>query len=270
MNSRLCLGLGLLHGGRVRPCCGGRAPCAGRCLRLPRDGRVPHDCLLAKRPRLTEMRSGCQQPSVVVSAAMAAYFGALVGSTLFYSRPTAAEAAPNGLVAQWKGTPSLGVDWRAPLHYAWIVPHVVSERCPRSGQVQAAYHVQVAHDKGHFDEATAAAGHVPRGGLTPTLIWDSGRIPSEFSHRVPHPANKPLLPGTRYWWRVRTWASENCSSDWSAAATMVTATDFSSVNPIWAPGDNVRFALLRKVCIADGVCSCSTVMHRTSVVVFRC
>ena len=80
------------------------------------------------------------------------------------------------------------------------------------------------------------------------MFWDSGQIDSSESHHVPHPADKPLVPGTRYYWRVKTWASPGCYSNWSAPASLYTAPkSFEHATPIWANGSSSQFVLFRHV-----------------------
>jgi hypothetical protein len=189
----------------------------------------------------------------------------LLAATVHADPVVATDDAPSGLLADWRSSsPALGIDASAPLHYAWIVPHVSAAHCPQTTQLQAAYQVQLSQATAGAGAASDVAGDEAeqqrqwRG----QLHWDSGRVSSAESHRVRHPDQlAPLEPGTRYWWRVRTWASNSCVSAWSGNATIVTAPSFRDVKPIWAqPG--ARFALLRKVVPAPA----SPYVHGTAFV----
>ena len=46
-------------------------------------------------------------------------------------------------------------------------------------------------------------------------IWDSGKVPSDQSQRIKYDGREKLEPGKEYRWRVKTWDTENNSSEWS-------------------------------------------------------
>ena len=75
---------------------------------------------------------------------------------------------------------------------------------------QSAYQVQVAQDPGGFD--TGRDG----------IVWDSGKVLSDQCLHVPY-GGRPLEPGVRYHWRVRTWNEAGLASPFSEPASFVTA-----------------------------------------------
>ena len=151
-----------------------------------------------------------------------------------YTHSSDAFSSPSGLLVNWQSSPSLGIS--APISYSWIVPHITgAETCPAADQQQFAYRVQVSTgDFGDQDKID--------------IFWDSGQVESSESHNVPQTVDKPLVPGTRYHWRVKTWASSGCYSNWSTPATFYTAPEsFEHVTPIWANGSSSQFVLFRYV-----------------------
>lgn len=125
------------------------------------------------------------------------------------SAPSSAYSAgaPFGLLADLlpKG---LGVCGRPRL--SWQVPRL------RPGAAQSAYQVQVSRSPRSFHR---------RG-----LVWDSGRVVSAASTAVEY-GGPPLLAGTAYWWRVRSWAGGR--SSWSAPVLLATAKHAWTATPIW-------------------------------------
>ena len=105
-------------------------------------------------------------------------------------------ASVAALRCEYKTDP-LGIDVLQP-RLSWQITS--TER----GWMQSAYQVRVAR-------SLAALGQGK------TLVWDSGKVNSpESTHRVY--AGPPLQTGTRYFWRVRVWASNDRPSAWSGPA----------------------------------------------------
>ncbi|PZG24046.1 hydrolase [Micromonospora craterilacus] len=125
---------------------------------------------------------------------------------------------PTGLLTNLLDAP-LGVTPDRP-RLSWIVPAL------RPAARQVAYQVQVAHTR---DELLTSGG----------VVWDSGRVGSADSTAVEY-AGPPLLPGSLYHWRVRTWATPGLVSAWSEPQAVVTAAgDTWTAEPIWAPDGEV-------------------------------
>jgi len=112
----------------------------------------------------------------------------------------------------------VGVDTVAP-RLSWIVPAV-------GDGMQRVYRIQVAGSPTAFDRP----------------VWDSGPVDSPASVAVGY-RGPQLRPSTPYWWRVLVETSE--PGDWSAPARFVTRTDDWGGDPIWGPGDDSPWVLLR-------------------------
>jgi hypothetical protein len=153
-------------------------------------------------------------------------------------------AAPSGLLADWLHSPAVGVSLSP--RYSWVVPHITENgeafSCPHTEQRQTAFQIQLSQQRtfGKPPQQRSEKGRVH---------WDSGRVVSAGSHQVAHPLDRSLRPATRYWWRVRTWTSAACMSQWSSAAELFTApAAFSNqTKPIWVGTSQARYVLLRKV-----------------------
>ncbi len=50
-------------------------------------------------------------------------------------------------------------------------------------------------------------------------VWDSGKVASAASQRVPYDGTEKLQPGQAYTWRVKVWDSNNTESPWSDCGT---------------------------------------------------
>lgn len=72
-------------------------------------------------------------------------------------------------------------------------------------------------------------------------VWDSGKMISGQSQLVPY-AGKKLLPGTRYFWRVKVWDENRKPSGWSNWAEFTTAPDPTSLDAQWIGAINHRDA----------------------------
>jgi len=107
--------------------------------------------------------------------------------------PAAGPLEPADLRLEYLVDP-LGVDVAQP-RFFWIPRH--AER----GQAQSAYQILVGTD------AEAVGGDV----------WDSGRVASESFTQIPY-GGRPLVSGTTYYWKVRSWDKNGQAGPWSAAA----------------------------------------------------
>lgn len=76
----------------------------------------------------------------------------------------------------------------------------------KKNQQQSAYEIQLSL-KAEFNKAD--------------IVWNSGRISSPNSIQVMYEGKK-LLPGERYFWRVRVWDTNNKPSGWSKQAQFIT------------------------------------------------
>ncbi|MCL2732129.1 MAG: glycoside hydrolase family 78 protein [Actinomycetia bacterium] len=79
----------------------------------------------------------------------------------------------------------------------------------RSDETQTAYQILVAGSASRL-----SPGHAD--------VWDSGKVASGASVRVPYGGPR-LSSGHRYYWKVRVWDNHGETSDWSPAATWDTA-----------------------------------------------
>jgi len=116
-------------------------------------------------------------------------------------------AAPEQLRCEGLQDP-LGIDRPQP-RLSWAIPP------GGRGLAQTAYHILVA------DSPAALAAN--RG-----TLWDSGKVASDQSQRVPY-GDAPLRKGTRCWWKVRVWTPDEAASPWSEPASF-------SVGPLTAAG----------------------------------
>ena len=124
------------------------------------------------------------------------------------SASAAAVAAPTGLQADFKRSPSLGV--RLKPSFGWIVPACSGG----TDHHQVAYQLKVSGPGGK-------------------IAWDSGKILSSASTYVSYGGTTALAAGTSYTWTVTTWTQSAtasadgttmpCESAPSAPAAMVTS-----------------------------------------------
>ncbi|HWS01123.1 MAG TPA: family 78 glycoside hydrolase catalytic domain, partial [Prolixibacteraceae bacterium] len=91
----------------------------------------------------------------------------------------------------------LGVEAKAP-RLSWVI------KSERRGDLQTAYQLLVSSSN---EKLTRDQGD----------IWDSGKIGSAQSIQVSY-EGKPLLAGTRYYWKVRIWDVDGKPSKWSKPA----------------------------------------------------
>lgn len=54
-----------------------------------------------------------------------------------------------------------------------------------------------------------------------SLLWDSGKVPSDEQHFIPYQGS-PLTSGKMYYWKVRIWDQDGKVTPWSTAASFVT------------------------------------------------
>ena len=92
----------------------------------------------------------------------------------------------------------LGIDMDQP-RLGWKL------RSQQRGQCQTAYHILVASDLGRL-----ASDEVD--------LWDSGKVSSEESVRIPY-AGKTLASSQRVFWKVRVWDKDGRPSAWSKSAS---------------------------------------------------
>ena len=109
--------------------------------------------------------------------------------------------APSHLRCEYLDSP-WGIDIPRP-RFSW------HPEAAERGTLQAAYQLVCSSDR---DEVEAG-----RGGQ-----WDSRKVSGERTAMVPY-GGAPLLPFTRYYWRVRTWDQLDRESPWSATEFFETA-----------------------------------------------
>ena len=109
----------------------------------------------------------------------------LASATTFSPNPT-----PNGLMVDFKHSPSLGVRTSKP-EFTWIVPP-----CTAGG----ADHVQVAYSINVTTTASTSGKE--------ELVWASGKVDSSASVGVVY-GGPDLEPGTPYQWTVTTWTQSS-------------------------------------------------------------
>ena len=108
----------------------------------------------------------------------------------------AAPLTPVRLRAEYRQNP-IGIDVREP-RLSW---QLLSEE---RGAVQTAYQIQVTPSAEAFDRADCCQ-------------WDTGKVASDRSIQIVY-SGPQLKARTRYYWRVRTWASDGEPSAWSRPA----------------------------------------------------
>jgi len=122
-----------------------------------------------------------------------------LAAALAASPSAAQDAAPAGLLADFKSSPALGV--RLAPSFSWIVAPCASGA---EDGTQTAYEIVVS------SLATGSAA----------VVWDSGRVLSGDSTYAAY-AGPALSPSTRYSWTVSTWTAA-CASPPSQPALFVT------------------------------------------------
>ncbi|MBY8882009.1 family 78 glycoside hydrolase catalytic domain [Actinacidiphila acidipaludis] len=80
---------------------------------------------------------------------------------------------------------------------------------PHTGELQTAYRILVADSPARLTPGRAD-------------VWDSGKVSSDESVRVPY-GGPALAAGHRYYWKVRVWDNHGEASGWSRTATWDTA-----------------------------------------------
>lgn len=106
------------------------------------------------------------------------------------------------------------------LRFSWIVPSI------GEGVRQGAYRLQMA---GSVAVLRRRSG----------VVWDSGRIHSDWSTAVPY-TGPVLQEDSVYYWRVQVWDQHGRAAEWSDPQRLITAAGagWSGV-PIWLPeGDD--------------------------------
>lgn len=137
--------------------------------------------------------------------------------------------APTGLLCNFQASPALGVGLKP--EFSWVVAPSASA----ADTMQSAYQLRVLDDQG-------------------ATVWDSGRVSSNQSARVPYAGETGLNPAATYSWTVTTWSSDSESSAASAPARFITARDpMGEGDKAWAGSDYIMggkgdgtFALFRR------------------------
>ena len=137
--------------------------------------------------------------------------------------------APTGLLCNFQASPALGVGLKP--ESSWVVAPSASA----ADTMQSAYQLRVLDDQG-------------------ATVWDSGRVSSNQSARVPYAGETGLNPAATYSWTVTTWSSDSESSAASAPARFITARDpMGEGDKAWAGSDYIMggkgdgtFALFRR------------------------
>src|SRR3954454_1908496 len=96
----------------------------------------------------------------------------------------------------------LGIDARQP-RFAW------NFTATQRNQLQSAYELIVSDNN---KDIARQKGN----------IWTSGKVISDQSIQVMY-AGKPLLPFTKYYWRIKVYNQNGEASDWSSISTFETA-----------------------------------------------
>ena len=102
----------------------------------------------------------------------------------------------DGLKCEYQANP-LGLDTTQP-RLSWLL------ESPERGQRQTAYQVLAATSLTLLADGKAD-------------LWDSGKVPSAQSVHVVY-GGKPLHPGQRVYWKLRTWDRDDRPSAYSASA----------------------------------------------------
>ena len=118
----------------------------------------------------------------------------VIGCGLVYANSES--GAPCNLACEYLTNP-LGIDESAPRLF-WQVSD------PRRGAAQTAYQILVSSDRDLLDR--------DRGDM-----WDTGKVQSSQSIQIAY-SGKPLISGTRYYWKVRTWDIDGKPSPYSDIA----------------------------------------------------
>jgi alpha-L-rhamnosidase len=129
-----------------------------------------------------------------LQVALSAALALTAGSTAHAAKiQTATEAVAIARLTTNARTDPLGIGAEN-LSFGWALESRIR------GARQRAYQVQVGRQPGGAE------------------IWDSGRRPSTQQSGVLLSLQRPLDPGTRYYWRVRVWDQAGGVSHWSAPA----------------------------------------------------
>jgi alpha-L-rhamnosidase len=136
-------------------------------------------------------------------------------------------AAPVGLLVDGVGNP-LAIDQGA-TRFTWMCQD------NRRGERQTAYQILVASSPEYLRAENADC-------------WNSGKVDSDTSASVEY-AGKPLLPATRFWWKVRIWDQTGQAGKYSAPAYFDTGLNQNewTARYIWDGSTNQNnFAYFRK------------------------
>lgn len=86
------------------------------------------------------------------------------------------------------------------MSFSWKLPQ-------GDGVKQSAYRIQAVSDAGHFDLNEVDLDRI--------RAWDSGKVESSESVKVPFDKKRPLLSQERLYWRVKYWDAQGRESEWS-------------------------------------------------------
>jgi alpha-L-rhamnosidase len=127
---------------------------------------------------------------------------AAVGTAAEQDQTIKADIFPEHPKCEWQVNP-VGIDVAQP-RFSWILqPADPAARELR----QSAYQVVVSSSR---ESLIRDRGE-----------WDSGKVLSQEIFQIQY-AGKAISPGTRYYWKVRTWDGGDRASEWSAPAEFVT------------------------------------------------
>ena len=105
-----------------------------------------------------------------------------------------------GLQCEYCNNP-LGVDTPKP-RFSW------QAEATFQGHVQDHYRILVSSDPRLLQQNTGD-------------LWDSGKVNSNEQFGIFY-EGKPLIPMTRYWWKVMVWDKQQAACNWSQSAYFVT------------------------------------------------
>jgi len=100
--------------------------------------------------------------------------------------------------------------------FSWVIND------PRQGARQTAWQIMLSASKENLEN------NIPD-------CWNSGKIPSDQSVNIPY-SGKELQPLNTYWWKVRTWDSNNKEGKWSKPQKFYTG-EFNPSGLKW-PGES--------------------------------
>ena len=88
------------------------------------------------------------------------------------------------------------------MSFSWMLPQGENVR-------QSAYRIQVVSDAEHFGLSDVDLGRI--------AVWDSGKVESGQSVKIPYSLKCKPVSGERLYWRVKYWDNSGAESEWSDA-----------------------------------------------------